>query len=66
MNILKDKKFKECMIRASADLLNEEHYYKKSYDEMELHQQVRCKIDANRAIKMLILAILKYKGGKNV
>lgn len=52
------------MIRASADLLNEERYYKKPYDDMDFHQQVRCKVDAERAIKMLILAILRYKGTK--
>lgn len=64
MNILKDTEFKECMIRASAQLLNEERYYKKPYDEMEIHQQVRCRVDAERALKMLVIALIRYKGLK--
>lgn len=62
MTILKNRKFDECMIRASAQLLNEERYYKKPYDEMELHQQMRCKTDAERALKMVTIALIRYKG----
>jgi hypothetical protein len=64
MNILKNKKFKECMVRASAKLLNDERYYKKPYDEMGIHQQVRCQTDAERALRMVKIAVINFKGLK--
>lgn len=64
MNILKNNEFKECMIRASAQLLNEEGYFKTPYDDMEIYQQIRCKVDAERSLKMLTIALIKYKGLK--
>jgi len=60
--IIRDEElWKKAKLLGASEQLNEERYYKVPFEKMEFHQQVRCKVEAERALKIAKRILLKYK-----
>lgn len=53
--------FERAKVLGASEQLIEERYYKKPFDEMEFHQQIRCLTEADRALAISRKILNHYK-----